>query len=86
MADGNPELQYKMPVRTLLLVAAAGMASSMHAGPIIAEIAGATISSTQIDPTDWQYNLTPTDTGTADNRHLLFFRGAGGGFYGGRAD
>ncbi len=38
------------------------MASSIHA----AEIATATISSTQLDPTDWQYDLTLTDTGTTD--------------------
>ncbi len=46
----------------MLLVAAAGMASSIHA----AEIASATISSTQLGPTDWQYDLTLTDTGTTD--------------------
>ena len=60
------------------------MASSMYAGPF-AEIAGATISSTQLDPTDWQYNLILNDTGTADDRHLLVFLGAGRGFYGRRA-
>ena len=46
----------------MLLVAVAGMASSIHA----AEIASATISSTQLDPTDWQYDVTLTDTGTTD--------------------
>jgi hypothetical protein len=51
-----------MSIRTMLLVAAAGMASSIHA----AEIASATISSTQLGPTDWQYDLTLTDTGTTN--------------------
>lgn len=46
----------------MLLIAAAGMASSIHA----AEIATATISSTQLDATDWQYNLTLNDTGTTN--------------------
>jgi MYXO-CTERM domain-containing protein len=59
---GVPELRLKMPCRTILLVAAAGMASSIYA----AEIASATISSTQLDATDWQYNLTLTDAGTTD--------------------
>jgi len=55
-------LRLKMSIRTTLLVAVAGMASSIHA----AEIASATISSTQLDPTDWQYDLTLTDTGTTN--------------------
>ena len=46
----------------MFLVALAGIASSVQA----AEIASATISSTQLDPTDWQYNLTLSDPGTTD--------------------
>jgi hypothetical protein len=55
-------LPFKTHIRTMLLVAVIGMASSIHA----AEIASATISSTQLDPTDWQYNLTLNDLGTTD--------------------
>ena len=59
---GVSELRLKMLIRTFLLVASAGMASSIYA----AEIASATISSTQLDATDWQYNLILNDTGTTD--------------------
>jgi hypothetical protein len=59
---GVLELRLKMPIRTMLLVAVAGMVSSVHA----AEIASAIISSTQLDPTDWQYDVTLTDTGTTN--------------------
>ncbi len=55
-------MRFKMHIRTMLLIAAAGMASSIYA----AEIASATISSIQLDATDWQYNLTLTDMGTTD--------------------
>jgi hypothetical protein len=51
-----------MQIRTMLLVAVAGMASSIHA----AETASAMITPTQIDPTDWQYDVTLTDTGTTN--------------------
>jgi hypothetical protein len=55
-------LRFKMHLRTTLLVAVAGMASSIHA----AEIASAIISSTQLDPTDWQYHVTLTDAGSTN--------------------
>lgn len=52
----------------MLLLAAVGMASTIHA----AEIASATISSTKLDPTDWQYNVTLTDSGTTNIGTLWF--------------
>ncbi len=66
-------MQSKMLIRTalfqtVLLVAVAGMASSIHA----AEIASAIISSTPLDATDWQYDTTLTDSGTTNIGTLWF--------------
>lgn len=59
-------MRYQMHIRTMLLLAIAAMASSMHAAQITAVTTTATISSTQLDPTDWQYKLTLTDRGNLD--------------------
>jgi hypothetical protein len=52
----------------MLVLTLAGMTSLIHAS----EISSAMISSTQLTPTTWQYNVTLNDTGTTDVGTLWF--------------
>jgi hypothetical protein len=52
----------------MLVLTFAGMTSLIHAS----EIATAMISSTQLTPTTWQYNVTLNDTGTTNVGTLWF--------------
>lgn len=55
-------MQFKTLRQVTLLLAAAGMTSTMYAS----EMASATLTSTQIDPTEWLYSVQLDDIGTTN--------------------